>query len=410
MEKQVNVSTFYRNMSSIYGVTLLIFSEDGTLLELYSSHPDSVEFLLSFANLKERMIHLCRETRKPQIISSELGQLWAGIPVVDGGRIAAVILIGPVFTSSGSTNLILDYVRSYNIAAIPREKLLDALNQSPVCSYTEFSRLIAIVYAFTYGEVLDTTELPIAGLTNQEISAFHEMEIDEKSTVRKESVIDPTFAMGQSLLECIQEGNLEKLKRLLKTTNYARIHHLSLPDPIRQQKNMFIGLIAQVVNAVVQAGLNPEIAYSLYDRYVQQVESLKNMIPIITLTREMLYDFTSRMGKLKRTSQYSKVINDCCNYIHSHVYENLRVSDIAEFTGYNAHYIAQKFREETGQSISDYIRSAKISEAKSLLKYSSLSLAEISERLAFSSQSFFTAAFRQATGVTPGQFRENAKL
>lgn len=407
MEKQVNVSTFYRFMSSIYGVTLLVFDAAGNLTERYSSTPDSAEFLLSFSNLSERVFHLCNESKEPQIISSELGQLWAGIPVIDGERITTMIVIGPVFTSGGSTNLMLDYVRAYNISSVPREKLVAALNQTPICSYSEFTRLIAIVYAFLYDKVLDTLELPIAGLTSHESSDPVYGMAEENPEPRNESAIDPTFAMGQHLLECIQQGNPEKLKRLLKTINYANIHHLSLPDPIRQQKDMFIGLIAQVVTVAIQAGLKPNVAYSLNDRYLQQVESIKNMIPIITLTREMLYDFASRVGRLKRTRQYSKLVNDCCNYINEHIYENLRVTDVAAYAGHNSHYLSQKFREETGQAINDYIRDAKISEAKSLLKYSPLSLAEISEQLAFSSQSFFTATFRRSTGVTPRQFREN---
>jgi AraC-like DNA-binding protein len=410
MEKQVAVSTFYRLMAKIYGITLFIFNEAGTLTEQYSSEPGSAEFLLSFANLKERIFLLCSESKKPQVISSELGQLWAGIPVVEGERITNRIVLGPVFTSGGSTQLMLDYVRSYNISTVPREKLLDALNHSPVCAYLEFTRLIAIVYAFIYGEELDTSALPIAGLTNHDLLTAPERYGEEKGAPRKESGINPTYALGQNLSECIQTGDMEKLKRLLKTFNYSQVHYLSLPDPIRQQKDMFISLIAQVVNAAVQGGLNPEAAYSLNDRYIQQVETMTNMLPIIALTREMLYDYTSRVGRLKRTHQYSKLINDCCSHIHEHIYENLRVTDVADFSGHNAHYLSQKFRAETGQSIRDYIRSAKIAEAKSLLKYSSRSLADISEQLAFSSQSFFTTAFRQATGLTPGQFRENAEF
>ena len=410
MEKQVNVSTFYRFMASIYGITLLIFNEAGSLVEQYSSNAESTKFLLSFSNFEERIFHLCSETKKPQVLSSEFGQLWAGIPVVDEDRIPQLIVIGPVFTSGGSTNLMLDYVRSYNISTAPREKLLAALNKSPICSYSEFTRLIAIIYAFTYGKELDTTELPITGLINHDIESTAERNVEETHKNRKESTIDPTTALEQHLLECIQEGNLEKLKRLLKTMNYANIHYLSLPDPIRQQKDMFIGLCAQVVSTAIRAGLNPQVGYSLYDRYIQQAETMKNIIPIITLTREMLYDYTSRVGRLKRTTQYSKLINDCCNFINEHVYENLRVTDVAEFTGHNAHYLAQKFRDESGRSISDYIREAKIAEAKSLLKYTDLSLAEISEQLSFSSQSFFTTTFRQAVGVTPGQFRENSEL
>jgi AraC-like DNA-binding protein len=77
--------------------------------------------------------------------------------------------------------------------------------------------------------------------------------------------------------------------------------------------------------------------------------------------------------------------------------------------GYNPNYIAQKFKDETDQTIGAFIRDAKISEAKSEQKYSTLSLSDITEQLSFSSQSFFTYTFRQVTGVTPGQYREQAE-
>lgn len=409
MEAALAPDMFYHLMARIYGVPVQVFGGPGAPLAQYGPGLEHAEFLLSFQGLKERLFKLCAAAQKPQILSSELGQLWAGIPADEGKPGGGLIVLGPVFTSGGATNIMLDYVRSYNIAPVPREKLLAALNQSPVCAYAEFTRLTAVLFAFTSGEELDTTDLPIAGLTEHERSAAQNLRLEEVSQARRESAPNPTYALGQRLLECVREGSLEKLKRLLKTMNYASIHYLSLPDPIRQQKDMFISLIAQVVNAAVEGGLDPEAAYSLNDRYIQQVEAMKNMIPIISLTREMLYDYTSRVGRLKRTGRYSSLINDCCSYINEHVYENIHVTDVAEFTGHNAHYLAQRFRAETGQSISSYIREAKISEAKTLLKYTDMPLAEISEQLAFSSQSFFTAAFRQAAGVTPGRFREECK-
>ena len=85
--------------------------------------------------------------------------------------------------------------------------------------------------------------------------------------------------------------------------------------------------------------------------------------------------------------------------------ENLKVADIAAFSGFSPNYISKIFKEETGKTINEYIRQAKIEEAKTLLRYSSLSLAEISQQLSFSSQSFFTATFHRTTGLTPRQYR-----
>lgn len=406
MEKQFNTSAFCRFMSNLFGVSLFVFDEAGLVTERYVQSPDNAELLLDFLRLKERIQTLCREARRPQVVSSELNQLWAGIPYVADDSSTRTIIVGPVYTTGGSTTLMLEYLRPYHLSASLREQLLDALNHSPICTYTEYARLIAIIHAFLYGEELDTSELPIAGLT-QSAPGNREPKAEEKPGTRDTTSLDPTSSLELRLLECIQEGNLAKLQRLLKTSNYSSIHRLSLPDPVRQQKDMFVGLISQVVSATIRAGLNAEVAYSLHDRYIQRMEAMAHVLPIITLTREMLYDYTQRVGRLRRTTQYSKFINDCCNFIDAHVYENLRVTQVAEHTGHNAHYLSERFRQETGQTLGDYIRQAKIAEAKSLLRYSTLSLADISEQLAFSSQSFFTSTFRSVAGTTPGAYRKS---
>jgi len=168
--------------------------------------------------------------------------------------------------------------------------------------------------------------------------------------------------------------------------------------------------VTLATRAAIEGGLSPEVAYSLSDLYIQQVETMKDVIQIITLSEAMLYDFATRVSNKRRTHSYSRLVNGCCNFIDEHVRENLRISQVAASTGFNADYVSKKFRQETGRSISDFIKDAKISEAKSLLKYSELSLAEISELLSFSSQSFFTAVFRHVTGVTPRQYREKAGI
>lgn len=256
---------------------------------------------------------------------------------------------------------------------------------------------------------MDDSLLTIAGLSKEKIALVEELHTYQESQVPQEDIYQRTFDFEQYFLECIREGNLARLKSLLKTATYNIAELEIYGDPIRQQKNRFIIGLALSIRAAIGGGLNPQVAYSLRDLYVERVESLHRIPAILQLSREMLNEITIRVSDQRRVRNYSRLINDCCNFVDEHIRENIRVTDVAAFVGFNPHYISKKFKEETGQSIKDYIKAAKISEAKSLLKYSELSLSEISELLAFSSQSFFTATFRQVTGVTPGRYRENAE-
>ena len=74
--------------------------------------------------------------------------------------------------------------------------------------------------------------------------------------------------------------------------------------------------------------------------------------------------------------------------------------------GYTEYYLTEKFKKETGQSVSSYIRYAKVERAKVLLSTTDLSIQEVSERLAFSTVNYFIKIFRETAGYTPAQYRK----
>lgn len=67
----------------------------------------------------------------------------------------------------------------------------------------------------------------------------------------------------------------------------------------------------------------------------------------------------------------------------------------------------KKIKVLTGIGANDYINQIRIEKAVELLIHSKLSITEISEECGFSSQRYFSAAFKQIKGITPTQFRES---
>ncbi len=54
-----------------------------------------------------------------------------------------------------------------------------------------------------------------------------------------------------------------------------------------------------------------------------------------------------------------------------------------------------------------YVNSIRIEASKKLLLDSSIPLMEVSDRVGFDEQSYFTKVFKKMTGVTPGKYRES---
>lgn len=68
-------------------------------------------------------------------------------------------------------------------------------------------------------------------------------------------------------------------------------------------------------------------------------------------------------------------------------------------------YMSSLMRRLTGRSAAEWIDEYVILEAKTLLKYSGLSIQEVAYELNFSTQSFFGKYFKQHTGMSPGQYK-----
>ena len=75
----------------------------------------------------------------------------------------------------------------------------------------------------------------------------------------------------------------------------------------------------------------------------------------------------------------------------------------------NPSYLSTLFKKEVGMSISEYVQSAKVNEAKNLLSYTSHSMSDISSLLNFYDQSHFIRVFKKYTGVTSKQFKNEVK-
>jgi len=86
------------------------------------------------------------------------------------------------------------------------------------------------------------------------------------------------------------------------------------------------------------------------------------------------------------------------------------VSAIAQACGFSERYFAKLFREQTKQTIGQYLKAAQMSKAQSYLLQSELPLKEIAHRLGFSTPANFSDAFRAATGATPGRFRSENRM
>lgn len=214
-----------------------------------------------------------------------------------------------------------------------------------------------------------------------------------------------TYNQEQQMLRLVRKGDTASLRQWIASAPAIRGGTLA-SDQLRQMKNTFVVTATLVSRAAIQGGLSTEDAFSLSDAYIQKCELLNSMERIINLQYHMVLEFTQRVERIRFGGKPTQLTLAVTNYIQHHLSDPIRAEDIAKEMFMSRPYLSAKFKEETGETLTDFILKEKTEEAKRLLRYSDKSFTAIGSYLGFSSPGHFSQVFKKYAGRTPTEYRE----
>lgn len=100
-------------------------------------------------------------------------------------------------------------------------------------------------------------------------------------------------------------------------------------------------------------------------------------------------------------------IYDLLDYLNNCYREPISGVLIEEQLGGNFDYLNRIFRQTTGKTIFQYLTEVRISHAKELLGTTSLKISQVSEKVGFSDESYFSKVFKKMTGMTPMNYMKS---
>lgn len=177
-------------------------------------------------------------------------------------------------------------------------------------------------------------------------------------------------------------------------------------DPVRNASYLFLANITITTRFAIEGGMDSETAYNASDMYIRKLDGCRTVEEVLELQQETCTWFTSRMAGIRKENVFSRPVIQCMNYIDEHLHTVIRVTDLAKIVSLNPSYLSSVFKKETGFPISEYIMKRRIDTACNMLRYSDYSASQISEILAFSSQSHFIRCFKSQTAMTPFDYRQ----
>ena len=181
---------------------------------------------------------------------------------------------------------------------------------------------------------------------------------------------------------------------------------------------LFEGELEKYVNVLFEA-MDADGIFMLYHNLLLQMEELGgHMIPMpeqnfIRDKSGFLDFFKAKYAEIGEhlnqngKKNYAPWLAGTIDYMKANYGDGgLTIEQIAEQAGLSASRFSVLFRQETGQTVNDYLTEIRIAQAIFLLENSSCKIYEIAEMVGYKSSQYFGQIFYQKTGYKPLHFRK----
>ena len=144
---------------------------------------------------------------------------------------------------------------------------------------------------------------------------------------------------------------------------------------------------------------------------IHQAEGIQRLCFLLNLL-----DMLGRKLETSTTISYLSEISDnesldimvkkCKHYINIHYQSDISLSFLSSILGANTTALCRKFKEETGETIFQYLTHLRIEAASKMLRTTKRSISEIAYHCGFNTLPHFNRKFKELMGMSPKDFRK----
>lgn len=353
----------------------VLFMQDNVILDRYRKQPEL----------------------PPALSCTAFCELYGAVPLGVSGEPIGILVLGPVVEGHLSPASIRVIARDRDLTDEQQARFQQIHGRLPRMSYHQF--LWSVVLAARLLGLPDIGAADVVCLDETpQVAAYPETPPENPAPYHT------TLLFERTLFQILKDGDPVRMNRYLQQAQVGNVGVMS-PIPLRQHKDEGIICVALASRAAIEAGVHPEIAFSMSDIYIQQIEVQAQPTQVQQATLRMLMDFTARVSVVRRRAQYARPTRQALDYIALHLCENLSVEGIAHVLHVDRSYLSTCFHRDCGRTISQYIAGERVLQACSLLERPALSVSDVSAQAGFGSVSHFCAVFREIVGVSPGEYR-----
>lgn len=161
--------------------------------------------------------------------------------------------------------------------------------------------------------------------------------------------------------------------------------------------------IANLCDDAIANGVSVMDAEDLKRECLIELSQLKQVESMTELSINMAIKYNS-LYISQLNNQYSYCVSQAIEYIKQHRLAPCTPKLVSEYIDVNSSYLSRKFHEETGVTLTDFIKKEKMNLAAELINRKLYSLHEISSLLGYENYSYFSRVYKEYFGASPTQY------
>lgn len=319
-----------------------------------------------------------------------------------------VLCIGPYLAQEPDRVQLTELGEKLGFSVQRQRTWEEYLSASPVL--LPDSPLFAMLDAFCerFHQTRTFTDVDVNHTADQPASPIHRPLHDDvfDDVLMDMRTMEQRYAFENELIEAVRLGQLHKQTQFFSAVTNTNYYEMRVSDPVRNVKNYCIIMNTLLRKAAEQGGVHPLYIDRVSSDFAQRIEQMTRASQSPEMMQQIFRGYCT-LVRQHTLQNYSRVVQTAMLLIDSDLSANLTLHSLSQNLQVSAGYLSTVFKQETGQTLTSYIREKRMQHARHLLRTTNLQIGTVALHCGIPDLHYFAKMFKKETGMSPGQYRES---
>ena len=218
------------------------------------------------------------------------------------------------------------------------------------------------------------------------------------------AMLERRYAAETAVMDAVEQGDVGRAITAFDQLVQFRLES-RFATPLQDVRMTLFILNVLLRKAIQRSEVHPYYIDKISGRYAVRIQGMTDVAQCQEVALEMLREYCVYVQKYS-LKNYSPLIQKVINYIQLNLSGSLSLKHLAGVCYISPSYLSYLFKQETGQTLTDYINTCRVERAARRLRETEDSVSDIAESVGVLDVNYFTKIFKKSMGITPTAYRK----